>query len=290
MNPLNYFEFTLANWAWGAQRSEQMCTKLLILCGYTDATPQAPRGGPDGGKDIVFTHYLGKGIAACYFPHSPSSFTDIKNKFTSDLAKAKSNGAKCFFFMTGQRLSMGQRTKIVAGAGLPVYILDHDYIIPRHQEVSEFVGETKPANDNSKSITKEKNDAHQLTLLIRRCKFFDLVEDLDRAPYRFGSSIVEKDELNELFEKKIVHFYDPSLKKLVDEWWMHWSNILILTRWNFDMMGGEIYLPKDHIKYLDNTYLSELEAASSDFAIAHDKLLTYAREKFPEVFLPVVDI
>lgn len=285
MNPLNHLEFTLVNWPWGAQRAEQMCTKLLILQGYTDATPQAPRGGPDGGKDIVFTHDLGKGIAACYFPHSAPTFSEIKNKFTSDLAKAKSNGAKCFFFLTGQRLTMGERTKLVAGAGLPVYIVDNDYIIPRYQDISEFIGEPKHTHTDSKLITKEKNDIQHLALIIKHCKFFDLIEDLDRAPYRFGSSIVERDYLNELFEKKIVHFYDPTLKKLVTDWWEHWSNILSLTRWNFDMIpGGDIFLPKDHYKFQDNIYLSELETASKDFSEAHIKLLTYARENFPESF------
>ncbi|SDX08065.1 hypothetical protein SAMN05444064_11246 [Pseudomonas syringae] len=282
-NPLNRIEFALANWAWGSTRSELMCTKLLILGGYADATPQAPRGGPDGGKDIVFTHRLGKGIAACYFPHSAPKFPELKSKFCSDLAKAEKDGARCFFFFTGQRLTMGERIKLANTSKLPVFIYDHDYIVPRYSEISDFIGE--PVHASEKNAAKEKSDINCLTMLLKNCRFFNLTEDLERAPYRFGPSIIAKDDLNELFEKKVIHFYEPELSRLVAEWWAAWSKILDLTRWNFDMItGGDIFLPREHHKYKDKNYLAELEAESITLSESHNSLLDHIRSRYPEVF------
>jgi len=285
MNNLNYFEYSISHWAWGHTRSEQMCAHFLTLEGYEEVEPQAPHGGPDGGKDIVFAHALGKGIAACYFPQSPSSISEIKKKFNSDLRKAKKNGVKCFIFFTGQRVTLIQRTEMVKNAGVPVYFIEQSSLLARYKDILDFIGESNLNCSNENINSKRKSDINCLKSIIYGCAFFELKEGVDRAPYRFGPSIIDKDNLNYLFECEKIFFYDVRLNELFAKWWENWSAILNLIRWNFDMVpGGDAYLPKDHHMYSENMYLSEISSVSADFSNAHTNLLAYAREKYPEVF------
>src|SRR5258708_36345473 len=115
-----------------------MCAKYLCLTGHRNVEPQAPRGGSDRGKDILFDTDGGKGIAGCYFPHHPTEPAAIVAKFKKDLANAKSNGAKVFYFFTRQRLTLGQKETLRVERDISIAIVDVDRLLPYKESLQEF--------------------------------------------------------------------------------------------------------------------------------------------------------
>src|SRR5438105_90392 len=63
---------------------ERMCADLLNAQGYRDVVPIAPRGGSDGGMDIIFTTESGGKGLACVTLRD-----DIETKFKEDFYKRK---------------------------------------------------------------------------------------------------------------------------------------------------------------------------------------------------------
>src|SRR6185369_17455590 len=80
-------ELRLAAWRDGSTQAERLSAAVLRLSGYEAIDPQAPIGGPDGGKDILCTKGGVTWTSAVYFPPTPVAFGTIKKKFVSDLAK-----------------------------------------------------------------------------------------------------------------------------------------------------------------------------------------------------------
>ena len=58
---------------------ERMCADILVGMGYKDVVLMAPRGGSDGGKDIIFTTESGGKGLACVTLRD-----DIEKKFFED--------------------------------------------------------------------------------------------------------------------------------------------------------------------------------------------------------------
>lgn len=65
-----------------AHEFERMCADILVATGNTEVVPIAPRGGPDGGKDITFLAPDGTTGLACVTLRK-----DIDQKFTEDFNK-----------------------------------------------------------------------------------------------------------------------------------------------------------------------------------------------------------
>lgn len=265
-----------------------MCATVLQLEGYTSVEPQAPRGGSDGGKDIKFGDPHGFGIAACYFPHSPSTPSALAAKFRKDANAARVNGAARFVFFTGQRLTLRERQQL-ADSSMPIDIFDLDRLIPRASEILPFIGESEPIGYDSAVATKRSTDVVTLNRLMFCCDFFDLSTATSQSPYRFEETLLNTERLNHLFDTNRIHFYDPMLSRLVDEWWTAWEAIVNLMRPHFDWSGsGAIFLSaakqaelgKD-AQYLA-TYLAELEAGATSFRRAHHQLLGYSRQHYPD--------
>jgi hypothetical protein len=85
---------------------ERMCADILNALGYKDVTPIAPRGGSDGGRDIVFTtEDGGKGLACVTLRK------DSEVKFDEDFSQRKTNEYEKYYFFTNRYLTATQKLK-----------------------------------------------------------------------------------------------------------------------------------------------------------------------------------
>lgn len=96
---------------WEAQSgaAERLCADVLHLEGFEKITPQAPMGGPDGGKDILCEKDGVTFVAACHFSTKDLAFTASRTKFKADLKAALKHKRDGFIFMTNQALTPGER-------------------------------------------------------------------------------------------------------------------------------------------------------------------------------------
>ena len=102
------------DWRLGQVIAERLCAGLLRISGYVGVDPQAPLGGPDGKKDIVAWRDGRKYVAACYFPTTAVTFSQIEKKYTSDYVGVAGSGADGFVFFVNQMLTVGERTRLQA--------------------------------------------------------------------------------------------------------------------------------------------------------------------------------
>jgi hypothetical protein len=103
---------------------EQMCLSLLAIDKrFTNVQPRHPRGGPDGGRDIVAT-FKGamKALGAIGFVNQANDSnphkTKAKNKFNSDLEAAlrAEPGLQAFVFFTNVSLTASEKQELVGAA------------------------------------------------------------------------------------------------------------------------------------------------------------------------------
>ena len=73
---------------------------------------QSPRGGPDGGKDIVCSKDGKRIIVGCYFAKGQKLFSKIRDKFIEDWKAAIKNKADGFIFMTNQNVTGSENRKL----------------------------------------------------------------------------------------------------------------------------------------------------------------------------------
>jgi fido (protein-threonine AMPylation protein) len=87
-----------------------MCLHLLSIEGFEDLDPQCPLGGPDGRKDILCTKNGWRYVAAAYFPaERAGKFKEVRDKFEHDLEGVKKNKRQGLIFLTGQKITPGER-------------------------------------------------------------------------------------------------------------------------------------------------------------------------------------
>lgn len=106
-------ELRLMVWRDGSTQAERLAASILRLAGYEEIDPQAPLGGPDGGKDIVCSKGGVMWICAVYFPTTAVNFTAVKRKFLSDLAKVDVQ-RRGFAFVTNRPLTLTQNDALKA--------------------------------------------------------------------------------------------------------------------------------------------------------------------------------
>lgn len=125
MAPYDATWHALLWWTGARAASERMAGHIIADSGYKNVSPTHPLGGPDDGADAICTTKDGEpAVMAAYFPLGPKSFTQVKNKLTSDLKAAK-DGSPQFThmaFVTNQQLSLGERKKLIALGGADVVI------------------------------------------------------------------------------------------------------------------------------------------------------------------------
>jgi len=85
---------------------ERMCADILVGMGYKDVVLMAPRGGSDGGKDIIFTTESGGKGLACVTLRD-----DIEKKFFEDFSKRQAGEFEKYFFFCTAYLTAQQKLK-----------------------------------------------------------------------------------------------------------------------------------------------------------------------------------
>lgn len=85
---------------------ERMCADILFALGCRDVEPIAPRGGSDGGKDIIFTTESGGKGLACVTLRG-----DIEKKFFEDFAKRRAGEFEKYYFFCTAYLTAQQKLK-----------------------------------------------------------------------------------------------------------------------------------------------------------------------------------
>jgi fido (protein-threonine AMPylation protein) len=109
-------EGVLGEWRFGQTQAERLCASLLMLEGYNGVDPQAPLGGPDGGKDILAYRNGRKIVGACTFPSTEKDYAAIENKFIGDVRTAKKHNPYGIAFFVNKRLKLEERQQLKAHA------------------------------------------------------------------------------------------------------------------------------------------------------------------------------
>lgn len=107
-------QYRLLAWSGDSAAAERLAVQILLASGFTDPDPSHPYGGPDGGRDGMFTKDSKLWVMAVYFPRSNPSFNEIKAKFKSDLDGALKYSPHGVAFVTNQELTLGQRSTLKA--------------------------------------------------------------------------------------------------------------------------------------------------------------------------------
>lgn len=104
-------ELRLIAWRDGATQAERLSAAILRLAGYEAVDPQAPLGGPDGGRDIVCSKGGVTWTCAVHFPPTAVGFAAVRRKFLSDLSKVVKDH-RGFAFVTNRPLTVAQVTSL----------------------------------------------------------------------------------------------------------------------------------------------------------------------------------
>ena len=99
----------LREWDTGSASSERMTARILAMEGFVSIDPSHPLGGRDGGKDILCARDDKRYLAACYFPRGEQSESVVREKFESDVAKAKNQKVDGMIFVTNQEITLAVR-------------------------------------------------------------------------------------------------------------------------------------------------------------------------------------
>lgn len=114
-------------WDRGQSPAERLAAIILQGEGFQNVDPSHPLGGKDGLKDMVLSYGGKKWIGGVYFPRGQQSLTDIKDKFTHDIAGANTNDATGFVFITNQELRLAERkilSELDADTDVQIYHLE----------------------------------------------------------------------------------------------------------------------------------------------------------------------
>lgn len=98
----------LLRWS-GGQHSERLAAQVLLEDGYKDPDPSHPYGGPDGGRDGMFTRDGNRWVMAVYFPRGQVTAKEIEAKLRGDVESALKHDPYGVVFVTNQEIPMSQR-------------------------------------------------------------------------------------------------------------------------------------------------------------------------------------
>ena len=104
-------------WTGDSGAAERLAAQVLLASGFQDPDPSHPYGGPDGGRDAIFTRDHERWAMAVYFPHGEKPLSEVKAKFTSDIDAAKKHEPKGVAFVTNQEITLGERRELIGLVG-----------------------------------------------------------------------------------------------------------------------------------------------------------------------------
>lgn len=106
-------QYRVLMWSGDSGAAERLAAQVLLASGFEDPDPSHPYGGPDGGRDAVFTLDGATWVMAAYFPHGDKPFSEVKTKFTADVESAKKHKPKGVAFVTNQEITLGERKELM---------------------------------------------------------------------------------------------------------------------------------------------------------------------------------
>jgi len=148
---------------------ERMGTDILNALGYKDVVPVAPRGGRDGGRDIIFTTSDGGRGLAC-----ATLRKDIDVKFKEDFSQRKAGEYDEYILFCTAHLTANQKVKYIRfcaetlQAGLVPYDIEAlrsllDTILKKIKDAYLYVSdEEKQQRDIAQSIISFLEDRRVL--------------------------------------------------------------------------------------------------------------------------------
>lgn len=205
----------LLAWDRGQSPAERLAAIILRGEGFENIDPSHPLGGKDGLKDMVLSNGGKRWIGGVYFPRGQQSFTEIKNKFSHDLAGVRENDAIGFVFITNQELRLAERkilNEIDTDIDIQIYHLERIASIlntPTYYGVRmdfldiEMTSEEQLGffSSYTQKITKLEDTLQELSIGLENYKFIHRTKEIDN----FDDSPRSLDEIseaeNEFFEK-----------------------------------------------------------------------------------------
>lgn len=295
------YEYILTNWRLGQTSAERLACRYLVRTDTIKCiAPQCPRGGPDGGKDATF--YPGPdedalfqsakamGIVACYFPASPMSFREIEQKFQDDLAKAIRNGAPCFVFITGQKLTPGQREYLETGPLAQVQVFDLEHLLPHFPDLLSDIGIGVMGNGDIIDYN-HLADLEVVRLMLACCDFWNLPLHCDMAPRYHGPAVHSHYALEEAIARGQICFRNADLLAVVSAWLQSWRALRskILEKCDPCADGGTALQPHtlSMSAFMIAQYQSELQMATNVFLYQHTVLRDYLQANYAQALYPL---
>lgn len=122
MNKSQETIFKLSSFDNGTTQAERLAASVLLLRGYSGLDPSHPRGGPDGGKDIICFKKEAKYVCGVYFSKKKKK-SELKKKFNNDIKGVKKNKADGFVFVTNLELLLSERDDLKSGFNFDIDII-----------------------------------------------------------------------------------------------------------------------------------------------------------------------
>lgn len=180
-------------WDKGQAFSERMAAKILAVEDFEEIDPQSPMGGPDGTKDILCSKNGKDYVVGCYFASGQNSFVNIKEKFEGDLKGVKKHNADGFIFVTNQKITPSERTKLSKQK--------HEVIIYHAERVCGILDSPKGYGIRLEYLEIELTKAEQLSFLNAQVnlkeEFRDMRKTLDKllkVTTKMAGEVYEKDK------------------------------------------------------------------------------------------------
>ncbi|MEX5268887.1 hypothetical protein [Kocuria sabuli] len=225
----------LRDWTGSQATSEYLAVQVLRHDGYESIDPIHPHGGPDGGKDALARKGDVKFVMAVYFPLGQKSFTELKDKFTHDLAGVSKNDAKGIAFVTNQSITAGERKTLIALAktGISVDIFHIERIVAILDDPSMHAVREQYLFIPMSIDPRDKLEAHRTHYLNslwtqchtrrhRRLKAAGIRETQLDGVVEFIQSIYQNKEI-EKTKKGAVNLFVADAGSGKTEWTTHWT-------------------------------------------------------------------
>lgn len=271
--------YALTHWMWGATASEDFAKHFLAMNGCINIVPQAPLGGPDGGRDIKFDDGAKSGVAAAYFPPFSHPFKDIESKFISDFSKAQRFKPALFVFITGQHLTVDQRDSLINYSDnceiriFDVHALSH-LLIPIFSalglDISEYIGQ-----DPSVKVLEK---------IILSCYFWDFPKGWESAISSFEAEVLEIDALERVVSAVDFDLPDTYLDQLLTNFVSAWRTFFwkLIEKYDLrpDHSGVTLNIPYD---WWREEYEKQVWAVLYELQQSYAFLKNYVISSYPEL-------
>lgn len=198
----------LLEWENGSQSSERLAAICIEKFGYSKINPQQPRGGKDGGTDIICFKDEVEYRCCVYFPRGQKIFKEIVKKFSSDVLNPKKKcEQKNVVFFTNQELTVNKREILCSLCGKRKINCD----IISIERINNLLNQPEMYGVRLEFLDIEMNKEEQFSFYAANLKRIDkmnkaLVDFMKKQNKHIKSKIMaEQIDRNVLFPKIVHH-------------------------------------------------------------------------------------